>query len=285
MRNYTWLENLLFFSPACDISRMISAVNNKTIVITGASSGIGKETARLLRNTTAHIVLVARREEQLKRAKEEIEKGTASVSIYKADLRNELELIGFLAFLHQLPNGVDIFINNAGLSINRPIMKSLDRYHDFTRTMAINYFAPVQLVLSLVPLLEKNNGHIVNISTINALLMPIPYWAAYQSSKGAFDMWLRSAQPELFAGGIAATTVYLPLVRTPMILPTAAYANAPAMSPVHAAHWIGRALYTRKRSLKPWWLVFGQLGSVVFRTPLEWAVSQRVILKEQKKHA
>lgn len=109
--------------------------------------------------------------------------------------------------LYQLPNGLDVIVSNAGKSIRRSIHDSLDRYHDFTRTMAINYFAPVRLLLSIIPLLEKNKGQIINVSTINALLLPIPYWAAYQASKGAFDTWFRSVAPELNAIGIATTTI------------------------------------------------------------------------------
>ncbi|WP_203333575.1 SDR family NAD(P)-dependent oxidoreductase [Planococcus beigongshangi] len=280
MRNYTRLEKILYISSPFNPKKLKNELDGKTVLITGASSGIGREFAYLLAGTTAHLILVARREGDMRIMKEEIEKGSASVMVFPADLRNEKELAKLLELLHGLPDGLDVIVSNAGISINRPIEKSLDRYHDFTRTMALNYFAPVQLMLSLIPLLEKKNGHIVNISTINALLLPVPHWAAYQASKTAFDTWLRSAEPELKNRNISTTSIYLPLVRTPMIEPTTAYRKAPAMSPVHVAEIIGEALYSKRKVYKPWWLIFGQLASVVFRAPLSFILPRLLKKKE-----
>ncbi|KRF08089.1 epimerase [Paenibacillus sp. Soil766] len=238
-----------------------------TVLITGASSGIGEQLAYLLADMRVHLILVARREAKLATMKLDIEtKAAARVSVFPADLRDPKDMEGLLTFLHQLPDGLDIVISNAGHSIHRSIRESLDRYHDFTRTMAINYFAPVGLLLSTIPLLEKKKGHIINISTVNVMLVPMPHWAAYQASKSALDTWFRSAASELNMMGIATTSIYLPLVRTPMILPTAAYRRLPAMSPEHVAKMIGNAIYTRRQSFKPWWLIFGQLASVFVRT-------------------
>ncbi|EPE60756.1 short chain dehydrogenase family protein [Exiguobacterium sp. S17] len=283
MHNYTLLERALFLSPSLNFEKMKKEIDGKTVLITGASSGIGKEFAYLLANTTAHLILVARREASMNVIKVEIEKATASVTVFPADLRNEEERKGLLAFLHQLTDGVDVVVSNAGISINRPIAQSLDRYHDFTRTMALNYFAPVQLLLSLIPVLEKKNGHIINVSTINALLLPIPYWAAYQASKTAFDTWLRSAEPELKIKNISTTSIYLPLVKTPMIKPTIAYQTSPAMSPVHVAEIIGHALYTKRKVYKPWWLILGQWASVIFRSPLSFIVLRLLRKKERER--
>ena len=204
--------------------------------------------------------------------KGEIETKAARVSVFPADLRDQDDMEGLLTFLHQLPDGLDIVISNAGHSIKRSIQQSLDRYHDFTRTMAINYFAPVQLLLSTISLLEKRGGHVINVSTVNTMLLPLPHWAAYQASKIAFDTWFRSAAPELNMMGIATTSIYLPLVRTPMILPTAAYRKLPAMSPQQVAKMIGKAIYTKRQTFKPWWLIFGQLASVIFRRYGEYAM-------------
>jgi len=283
MHNYTLLERALFFSSSFNFEKLKKEMDGKTILITGASSGIGKELAYLLANTTAHLILVARREESMDVMKVEIEKASAHVTVFPVDLRNEEELKGLLVFLHQLSDGLDIVVSNAGISINRPIVQSLDRYHDFTRTMALNYFAPVQLLLSLIPVLEKKNGHIINVSTINALLLPIPYWAAYQASKTAFDTWLRSAEPELKIKNISTTSIYLPLVKTPMIEPTIAYQTSSAMSPVHVAEIIGHALYTKRKVYKPWWLIFGQGASVIFRAPLSIIIPKLIKKKERER--
>ncbi len=238
----------------------------KSVLITGASSGIGEQLTYQLANINGHLILTARRGEKLLKIKNELEKKAVKVSTFQADLRNQDEMEGLLKFLHQLPNGLDIVVNNAGHSIKRSIYESLNRYHDFTRTMSINYFASVQLLLSVIPLLKKNQGQMINISTINALLAPVPYFAAYQASKSAFDVWVRSVSPELKAAGIATTTIYLPLVRTPMIQPTIAYQNMPAMSPEHAAKIILKSMYTKKKKYQPWWLLFGQFVSVFLRS-------------------
>ena len=281
MHNYTLLERFLFFSPSFLFEKMKQEVDGKTVLITGASSGIGKAFAYLLADTTAHLILVARSEASMNAMKDDIEQVSARVTVFPADLRNEEERIELLTFLHQLTNGLDVVVSNAGISINRPIAQSLDRYHDFTRTMALNYFAPVQLLLSLIPMLAKNNGQIINVSSINVLLFPIPYWAAYQASKTAFDTWLRSAEPELKVKNIYTTSIYLPLVRTPMIKPTIAYQSTSAMSPVHVAEMIGHALYTKRKVYKPWWLILGQWASVVFRSPLSFLVLKLVKKKER----
>ena len=263
--------------------KLAKELEGKTVLITGASSGIGEQLAYLLADFNIHMILAARSEDKLAAMQDSMEKKTARVTVYRADLRNKEELEGLLALLHQLPGGLDIIVSNAGKSIHRTIYQSLDRMHDFTRTMAINYFAPVQLLLSTIPLLEQNQGHVINISTVNALLTPIPHWAAYQASKSAFDTWLRSAAPELNVKGIAVTSIYLPLVRTPMIAPTPAYRNVPAMCPVHVARLICRTMYTRRRMYKPWWLIFGQLASVMLSRAWTWAAPRLLSRREGRK--
>lgn len=266
-----FLEALLFPPTSLHSQALASSLEGKTVLITGASSGIGEQLAYLLADYKVHLILVARREDKLKAVKETVEKGagSAQVSLFPADLRNEEAISGLVQFLHQLPQGLDLVVSNAGHSIHRSIYQSLDRYHDFARTMAINYAAPVQLLLGVIPLLEQSQGHIIQVSTINVLLHPFPEWAAYQASKSAFDSWFLSVAPELNAVGIATSSVYLPLVRTPMMAPTAAYQSLPAMTSSQAARVIGKLIVTRRRTFKPWWVIFGQLGSVLFRGWLE----------------
>lgn len=264
LHKYSILESCLFSPTYINKEKLRKCVAGKTILITGASSGIGEQLAYQLANIDCQLVLVARRGEKLTEMKHDIEREAANVSVVQADLREKQDMDSLLDFLYSLPNGLDIIVSNAGLSINRSIFESLDRYHDYARTMAINYFAPVQLLLSTIPLLRKNNGHIINISTINALIAPVPYFAAYQASKTAFDVWLRSVAPELTKSGILTNTIYLPLVKTPMIKPTTSYQNMPAMSATHAAQLICKSLYTKK-NYKPWWIVFGQIASVFLR--------------------
>lgn len=281
MNRYNLLERVLFLSTCLNEKKLKAKLNGKTILITGASSGIGEQVAYLLADVNAHLILVSRREEKLLEIKGEIEKKSSRASVFRADLREQEDMNGLLEFIHSLPDGLDFVISSAGKSIRRSINDSLDRYHDFIRTMAINYFAPVQLLLSVIPLLKKNHGQVINVSTINALLIPFPHWAAYQASKSAFDTWFRSASPELNAMGIATTSIYLPLVRTPMILPTAAYENAPAMDPRHVARIICKSMYTKRKRYMPWWIIFGELVSVLFRGLLELSIP--VILRKRGK--
>ena len=268
---YSLIENLLFPPVRCDEQKLAEALEGKTVLITGASFGIGEMVSYRLSKTGAHLVLVARTTDKLQSIKDAIEQENANskVTILPVDLTNDEQIQALLDYLGGLSGGVDVFINNAGKSIRRPLFEALERFHDYRRTLALNYFAPVRLMLGLIPILEKNRGQVINISAVNALLIPAPYWTAYQSSKTAFDQWFRCAAPELDAAGIAATSIYLPLVRTRMIEPTAEYKNAPAMSPDHVAKIICRSIYTRRPTFKPWWLIFGQMASIVFRRPAE----------------
>jgi short-subunit dehydrogenase len=265
---------LLFF-PFLGFSRsqLQQRLAGKTILITGASYGIGRCLAEILAETQAHLLLVARTEAKLVEVKERIEAKGGHADIFPCDLRNEAEVQALLDRLQPFPGEIDVFVSNAGKSIRRSIFDSLDRLHDFTRTMNLNYFAPVHLMLGLIPSLAARRGQVINISAVNVLLIPAPKWAAYQASKTAFDQWFRSISPELNAQGISTTSIYLPLVRTRMIEPTPAYQNLPAMQPEQVAQLICQAILSRRRTYAPWWLIFGQLASVLFREGWEVAMS------------
>lgn len=268
---------LLFF-PFLGFSRakLQRRLAGKTVLITGASYGIGECLAERLAETQAHLLLVARTTEKLMVVKQRVEAKGGRADVFPCDLRNAADVQALLATLHQHPGGIDILISNAGKSIRRSIFDSLDRLHDFTRTMNLNYFGPVQLMLSLIPTLVTRQGHIINVSAVNVLLIPAPKWAAYQASKTAFDQWFRCVGPELNARGLRTTSIYLPLVRTRMIEPTEAYKNMPAMQPEQVAQLICKAIISRKRTYAPWWLMGGQLASVIFRWFWEVILSRRL---------
>ena len=284
-QKYSLLEHLLFPPVRCDEKTLADSLKGKTVLITGASFGIGESLTYLLAKTESHLILVARTAEKLEQIKSDIEKngGKASITTFAIDLTKEDQIQSLLDELNKLPDGIDVFISNAGKSIRRPLFESLDRFHDFQRTMNLNYFGPVQLALGLIPTLQKNRGNVINVSAANVLLIPAPYWSAYQASKTAFDQWFRCAAPELESVGIGTTSIYLPLVRTRMIEPTAGYKNAPAMSPDHVAKIICRAIYTRRKIFKPWWLIFGQIGSVIFRRPTEIFMNRLEKKKRERK--
>ncbi len=257
-------------------SKLKKRLAGKTVLITGASFGIGECLAEALAETSAHLLLVARTAEKLAEVKQKVEFRGGRVDVFPCDLTRVTEVQALLDQLHQLPDGIDVVVNNAGKSIRRSVFDSLDRLHDFSRTMNLNFFGPVQLMLSLIPILVARQGHVINISAVNVLLIPAPKWAAYQASKTAFDQWFRCVGPELNARGVATTSIYLPLVRTRMIEPTEAYRNMPAMRPEQVARLICRAINSRRRSYAPWWLMAGQLASVIFRWPWEVAVTWRL---------
>lgn len=274
---YSLIEHLLFPPTYLDEKKLVESVKGKTVLITGASYGIGESLAYLLAKTGVSLVLVARTAEKLEKIKTEIEAGGAArrVTIFPVDLTKSEQIQSLLQKLLAIPGGIDIVVSNAGKSIRRPLLESLDRQHDFVRTITLNYLGPVELLLGLIPTLAENRGRIVNVSAVNVLLLPAPFWAAYQASKTAFDQWFRCAAPELQTLGIRTTSVYLPLVRTRMIEPTAEYRKLPAMSPAHVARIICRSFYARtSKNYAPWWLFFGQIASVVLRRPAEFLTNR-----------
>jgi NAD(P)-dependent dehydrogenase (short-subunit alcohol dehydrogenase family) len=261
---------LLFF-PILWYSRakLRRRLDGKTVLITGASYGVGEALAVSLAKTGAHLLLVARTAEKLNEVKAVVEAAGGRADVFPCDLSNPAAVQALIEQLLQLPNGIDLVVSNAGKSIRRSVFDSLDRLHDFTRTMNLNYLGPVQLLLALIPTLVARRGHVINNSTGNAVVLPPPRWAAYQASKVAFDQWFRSVGLELNAAGVATTSIYLPLVRTRMSAPTEHLRRLPAMSPEQVARLICRAINSRRRWYKPWWLWPAEVASVLFRWPWE----------------
>lgn len=277
------LEKILYPAPSLNNDRLNQAINGKTILITGASYGIGEQTAYMLARNNMNLILVARTESKLLEVKQDLEKQGANVYIFVANLYKEEEVRQLIDNIKRLPHQIDIFISNAGKSICRPLMQSLNRFHDFTRTMSINYYTPVELILALIPDLKSQKGQIINISAINVLLPPTPYWAAYQASKAAFDNWVKCSKPEFNVNNIAITSVYLPLVRTRMIEPNESYRNVPTMIPETAAKIICRAIIKRNRKYTPWWLVAPRAFSLLFSNIWE-GIMTRKIKKSDNSH-
>lgn len=257
-------EQLLFPRKKVSFPRLKAFLRHKTILITGATYGIGEATARLLATHDVTLILTARTIEKLEQLQKQLEIKGATVYIFPADLYDIKQTERLLEFIRQSGFRIDIFISNAGKSICRPVEDSLDRFHDVTRTMSLNYYTPVRLTLGLIPLLKQSKGQIIHISAINVLFPPAPYWAAYQASKTAADQWFRTVATELKPAHIRITSVYLPLVRTRMIEPTKAYRNMPAMSVGQAAIVIARCIFKRKKVFKPWWCTASQWLSFIF---------------------
>lgn len=220
-------------------------LSGKTIVLTGASSGIGEAAARVLAARGAKLILIARREEALQQLCGDIRQQGGLADFVAADLSDETALAACADRILSEHGPVDILINNAGRSIRRPVHEALDRYHDYQRTIQLNYLAAVNLTLRLLPqMLERGSGHIINISSMSALL-PMPRYSAYVGSKSALDGFSRSLATEMLDHGIAVTTINFPLVRTPMSSQTDLYQGVNMMSSEEAAGWILRAIEKR----------------------------------------
>ena len=242
--------NPLLITPAAWVRRHFrrsapSPLLGRTVLVTGASSGIGEATARLVAERGGVPVLVARRDAELRRVLRQIETADGTAHAYACDLTDGAALDALVARLGTELGGVDMLVNNAGRSIRRSIALSYDRIHDYERTMAINYFAPVRLMLGLLPhMVEQGFGHVVNVQTWG-VQVKAPKFSAYIASKSALDVWSRIAGRELYADGVTFTNVRMSLVRTDMIGPTESYARAPALSPEQAAARVVRALEDR----------------------------------------
>ncbi|ADG80691.1 Short-chain dehydrogenase/reductase SDR OS=Tsukamurella paurometabola (strain ATCC 8368 / DSM/ CCUG 35730 / CIP 100753 / JCM 10117 / KCTC 9821 / NBRC 16120/ NCIMB 702349 / NCTC 13040) OX=521096 GN=Tpau_4122 PE=3 SV=1 [Tsukamurella paurometabola] len=213
------------------------------IVVTGASSGIGREAAIQLAERGAHVIAVARREPELEQLCA-ITGGEYRV----CDLTDTASIDGLLAEL----GDVDVLINNAGHSIRRSIADSTDRLHDFQRTMNLNYFAAVHLALGVLPgMIERGRGQIVNVCTWGLLANTFPRFSAYGASKSALAIFGRSLNAERPHPGVHATNVYFPLVRTEMIAPTEEYEAVGALEPDEAGRWIVRAVTHQPIEVSP----------------------------------
>ncbi|WP_245547127.1 SDR family NAD(P)-dependent oxidoreductase [Nocardia brevicatena] len=241
------------------------AVAGKVVLVTGASHGIGKASARKLAAAGAVVPLVARSRPELEQLAADIAADGGTAHAYATDL-TDMDAVDLLGRTLLAEYGhIDVVINNAGKSIRRPIAESYDRFHDFTRTIDINYLGPVRLLLTLLPHMRaRRQGHIVNVSTWGVLMPPSPRWSAYFASKAAFDVWLRSVAAEIAGDDVTTTSVYMPLVHTRMSAPTD-FSRIPGLTIDEASDLISHAVTAKPRDIAPWWAVRVQAWSAVHR--------------------
>jgi NAD(P)-dependent dehydrogenase (short-subunit alcohol dehydrogenase family) len=254
--------NPLLIGPAAALRRHVMApvaaaagrplsspVAGRVVVVTGASSGVGEATAKLVASRGATVVLIARRADELARVAEEIRSARGQASAFTCDLTDGDAVDATVGKILADLGHVDMLVNNAGRSIRRSLDLSYDRMHDFERTMAINYFGPVRLTLALLPSMrEQKFGHVVNVVTWGVQLKA-PKFAAYIASKTALDTFARIAGREAWYDGVTFSNVRLSLVRTDMITATEAYRRAKAKTPEEAAAIVLRALEDRPLTL------------------------------------
>lgn len=231
--------------PELHIDRSLrGAVAGKVVLVTGGSSGIGLAAAMKFAEAGAITLICARDEDKLADALKEIRAAAgkdARVHAYSVDIADESGCKDFIDAINREHGGVDFLINNAGRSIRRAIESSYDRFHDYERTMQLNYFGCLRVTMGLLPgMVAKRRGHVVNISSIG-VLTNAPRFSAYVASKAALDAWTRCASSEFADVGVTFTTINMPLVRTPMIAPTKIYNNVPTLAPEEAADMIAQA--------------------------------------------
>jgi NAD(P)-dependent dehydrogenase (short-subunit alcohol dehydrogenase family) len=252
-----WERNL---DPDLFKDRSLSAaVRGKVVLITGASSGIGKATAVKVADAGATVLLVARSIEKLEDTKREIEAGGGVAHIHRCDMADIEDVERMAEEVLAYHGQVDVLVNNAGRSIRRSVGLSYDRFHDYERTMQVNYFGAVRLILALLPSMRaRRSGHIVNVSTIGTQTNP-PRFSAYVASKAALDAFGRVIASEVIDDGVHITTIHMPLVRTPMIAPTRMYDAFPAISPEEAAEMITGAMIHQPKKVATRLGTFGEL--------------------------
>jgi NAD(P)-dependent dehydrogenase (short-subunit alcohol dehydrogenase family) len=253
-----------------DPERLRRAVSGKTVVVTGASYGIGEASARKLAAAGAKVLVVARSAERLDDLAASVNAGGGRAVAYPTDLTDEAAISELTKQITEDHGPVDIVVSNAGKSLRRSLHHQYDRPHDFQRTIDINYLGPIWLLLGLLPAMrDSGRGHLVNVSRVGVRVVPGPQWGAYQASKGAFDRWLRSVAPELHVDGVDVTTVYFALVRTRMIEPTPVLGRLPGLHPDEAADAIAQAIIERPRTNAPPWVWPAELASVLLAGPAD----------------
>ncbi|MEY2867299.1 MAG: hypothetical protein RIQ43_1325 [Pseudomonadota bacterium] len=266
-----WERNL---DPDLFIDRSLRGkVEGKVVLITGGSSGIGKAAALKIAEAGAKVVIAARGEEELEATRKEISDAGHLCYAFKADLADLDSCDSLIEKVSKQHGGVDILINNAGRSIRRSIELSFDRFHDFERTMQLNYFGSLRLIMQSLPgMIAKRRGHIINISSIGVLASS-PRFSAYVASKAALDAFSHCAQGELSGKGISFTTINMPLVKTPMIAPTKMYDSVPTLSPEEAADLIVKAIIDKPSRVATRLGVFAGVVHAVFPKAYEVVMS------------
>jgi NAD(P)-dependent dehydrogenase (short-subunit alcohol dehydrogenase family) len=226
-----------------------SPLRGRTVLVTGASSGIGEHTAYAAARAGARLLLVARRAEELDRVAEQVRALGAEVSTYPCDLTDGDAIDALVEQVLAEHGAVDHLVNNAGRSIRRSLAASTDRFHDVERTMAINYFGPVRLTMGLLPAMrEQGFGHVVNVVSWGVQIKA-PKFSAYLASKAAIDTWGRILAREARSDGVRVTNMRFGLVKTPMIAPTKEYENQRAMTAEQAGQQVVRIM----EDLPPAW--------------------------------
>jgi NAD(P)-dependent dehydrogenase (short-subunit alcohol dehydrogenase family) len=241
-------------------SSLRAAINGRTVIITGASSGIGRAAALKVAAAGGVPLLVARSADRLEETRQQIEDTGGTAYAYAADLANLESIEALLEQVLADHPAVDMLVNNAGRSIRRSVALSYDRFHDYERTIQLNYLGAIKLIIGLLPhMRQRGFGHIVNVSSIGVQTNP-PRFSAYVASKAALDAFTRVVSSEVVGDGVTFTTIHMPLVRTPMIAPTKIYDSFPTITPEQAADLVCEALRAKPKQINTRLGTFGEVA-------------------------
>src|SRR5258706_3332609 len=246
--------------PDLFIDRSLSGkVSGKVVVVTGGTSGIGEATAYKLAEAGAKVILVARDPEKAAPVLEKIKAAGGKAKFISCDLSSLDDCDKLVATVRKEFGRIDFLVNNAGRSIRRGIASSYDRFHDFERTMQLNYFGSLRLIMGFMPMMvAQGGGHVINISSIGVLTRA-PRFSAYVASKAALDAWSDCAASEFIDNNVHFTTINMPLVKTPMIAPTKLYNHVPTLTPEQAADLVVEAIVYKPVRIATRLGVFGEI--------------------------
>jgi NAD(P)-dependent dehydrogenase (short-subunit alcohol dehydrogenase family) len=242
------------------IDAMTRPVGDQVVVITGASSGIGRASALKIAAAGGVPLLLARSQDKLEEVQQEIEAAGGTAYVYSTDLTDVEAIQATVDRMLAEHAAIDMLVNNAGRSIRRSVALSLDRFHDYERTMQLNYFGAIKMVMCLLPhMRERRFGHVVNVSSIGAQTNP-PRFSAYVASKAALDAWTRVVSSEVIGDNITFTTIHMPLVRTKMIAPTKMYDAFPTITPDEAGDLVCEAIRSKPKTINTRLGAFGEVA-------------------------
>ncbi|MEP7260103.1 MAG: SDR family oxidoreductase [Usitatibacter sp.] len=234
-------------------------VHGKVVVVTGATSGIGEATAYKLAEAGAQVVVVARDPAKAAPVMDRIKAAGGNAKFVSCDLSDLADCDKLVATVLKQYGRCDYLVNNAGRSIRRGIASSFDRFHDFERTMQLNYFGSLRLIMGFLPaMVKEGGGHIINISSIGVLTRA-PRFSAYVASKAAMDAFSDCAASEFIDNNVHFTTINMPLVKTPMIAPTRLYDHVPTLTPAQAADLVVEAIVYKPVRIATRLGIFGEI--------------------------
>lgn len=248
-------KHIVYPPKSVSDTKLSEAFAGKWVVVTGATSGIGEALTLRLINANANLFLIARNEEKLRQLCDKARENGCEARYKAIDLRQRVELDTWCGTLREELPRVSFLFCNAGKSIKRSISSSIDRMHDYDRTMGLNYRSMVALSLAFMPSLREAGGRIIYTSSVSSRYPFAPGWSAYHASKCAANAWCRTARRERKKLGVKVQMAYMPLVHTPMSDVNETYKNLPAYSADEGACILLKLAMSKKFRYKPWWAV------------------------------